>query len=157
MEEPEGLEMKVILMQDVHNLGKKNDMVNVNDGYARNYLIPKGLAIEASASAINEMKMKQNAEKTRKENELANAKKLKEKLSGISLTFVSKAGENGKLFGSITSKDISDKLEKEHKITVDKRKIILPEAIKSLGTHEVEIKLHAGVSSILKVVVKNED
>lgn len=149
--------MKVILKQDVPKLGKKNEMVNVNDGYARNYLIPKGLAIKASASAINEMKMRQNAEMARKENELANAKKLQGKLNEISLTFISKAGENGKLFGSITSKDISDKLEKEHKITVDKRKIILPEAIKSLGTHDVEIKLHAGVSSILKVVVKNDD
>ena len=75
----------------------------------------------------------------------------------MSLTFVSKAGENGKLFGSITSRDISEKLEKDHKITVDKRKIIMPEAIKTLGTHEIEIKLHAGVSSILKVVVSSEE
>lgn len=149
--------MKVILKQDVQKLGKKNEMVNVNDGYARNYLIPKGLAMEASASAVNEMKIRQNAEKSRKENELTNAKKLQSKINEISLTFVSKAGENGKLFGSITSRDISEKLEKEHKITVDKRKIILPDAIKSLGTHEIEIKLYAGVSSILKVVVKNED
>lgn len=147
--------MKVILKQDVHNLGKKNDMVNVNDGYAINFLIPKGMAMEASATAVNEMKMRQNAEKSKKENELANAKKIQGKINDISLTFVSKAGENGKLFGSITSKDISEKLEKEHKISIDKRKINLPEAIKALGTHEIEIKLHQGVSSTLKVIVVN--
>ena len=147
--------MKVILKQDVHNLGKKNDMVNVNDGYAINFLIPKGMAMEVSATAVNEMKMRQNAEKSRKENELANAKKIQGKINDISLTFISKAGENGKLFGSITSKDISEKLEKEHKISIDKRKINLPEAIKALGTHEIEIKLHQGVSSTLKVIVVN--
>lgn len=147
--------MKVILKQDVHNLGKKNDLVNVNDGYARNFLIPKGMAMEASSMAVNEMKMRQNAEKSRKENELANAKKIQGKINDISLTFVSKAGENGKLFGSITSKDISEKLEKEHKISIDKRKINLSEAIKALGTHEIEIKLHQGVSSTLKVIVVN--
>jgi large subunit ribosomal protein L9 len=147
--------MKVILKQDVHNLGKKNDMVNVNDGYAINFLIPKGMAMEVSATAVNEMKMRQNAEKSKKENELANAKKIQGKINDISLTFVSKAGENGKLFGSITSKDISEKLEKEHKISIDKRKINLPEAIKALGTHEIEIKLHQGVSSTLKVIVVN--
>ena len=147
--------MKVILKQDVHNLGKKNDMVNVNDGYAINFLIPKGMAMEVSATAVNEMKMRQNAEKSRKENELANAKKIQGKINDISLTFISKAGENGKLFGSITSKDISEKLEREHKISIDKRKINLPEAIKALGTHEIEIKLHQGVSSTLKVIVVN--
>ena len=147
--------MKVILKQDVHNLGKKNDMVNVNDGYAINFLIPKGMAMEVSATAVNEMKMRQNAEKSKKENELANAKKIQGKINDISLTFVSKAGENGKLFGSITSKDISEKLEREHKISIDKRKINLPEAIKALGTHEIEIKLHQGVSSTLKVIVVN--
>lgn len=147
--------MKVILKQDVHNLGKKNDLVNVNDGYAKNFLIPKGMAMEASSMAVNEMKMRQNAEKSRKENELTNAKKIQGKINDISLTFVSKAGENGKLFGSITSKDISEKLEKEHKISIDKRKINLSEAIKALGTHEIEIKLHQGVSSALKVIVVN--
>ncbi len=148
--------MKVILKQDVHNLGKAGELVNVNDGYAKNFLLPKGMAMEASATAVNEMKMRQNAEKSKKENELANAKKLQDKMSGLSITFVSKSGENGKLFGSITSKDISEKLKKEHKITVDKRKINLPEAIKTLGTHEIEIKLHSGVSTTLKIVVTGE-
>lgn len=149
--------MKVILQKDVHNLGKKNALVNVNDGYARNFLIPKGFAIEANASAINEMKLREGAEKTKKEHELERANKLAAKIKGITITFHSKAGDSGKLFGSITSKDIAEKLEKEHKISVDKRKIVLPEAIKTLGTHELEIKLYAGISSMLKVHVVNPD
>lgn len=149
--------MKVILTQDVKNLGKKNTLVNVSDGYARNFLIPKGLAVEATASAVNEMKLKENAEKTRKENERANARKLAEKLKGITVTFVTKSGDNGKLFGSITAKDIADKLEKEHNVQVDKKKIMLPDVIKSLGVYDVELKLHAGVSSNIKVKVINQE
>lgn len=149
--------MKVILKQDVHNLGKKNAMVNVNDGYARNFLIPRGLAIEANAVAVNEMKMRENAEKTKKDQEMARAKKIAEKISGIMLTIRSKAGDSGKLFGSVTSMDISEKLEKDYKIQVDKRKIVLPEAIKTLGTYEIELKLYAGVSSTLKVQIVNQE
>jgi len=149
--------MKVILKQDVHNLGKKNAMVNVSDGYARNYLIPRGLAIEANAVAINEMKMRETAEKTKKDQEMARAKKIAEKISGIVLTINSKAGDSGKLFGSITSKDISEKLEKDFKIQVDKKKIVLPEAIKALGTYEIEIKLYTGVSATLKVQINNQE
>ncbi|NLN65788.1 MAG: 50S ribosomal protein L9 [Clostridiaceae bacterium] len=149
--------MKVILKQDVRNLGKKNTMVNVNDGYARNFLIPKGLAVEASASAINEMTMRENAEKTKKEIEFANARKTADKIKGVTVNFYSKAGENGKLFGSITSKDIVEKLEKDYKIQVDKRKVVLPEAIKALGEYDVELKLYAGVSATLKVQVANQD
>lgn len=148
--------MKVILNQDVINLGKKNALVNVSDGYARNFLIPKGMAIEASASAVNEMKLRDGAEKTKQEHELSHAKKLAEKINGITITLVSKAGENGKLFGSITSRDISEKLEKEHNIKVDRKKMIMPDAIKALGTHEVEIKLYAGVVSTLKVHIVNQ-
>lgn len=149
--------MKVILKQDVHNLGKKNALVNVNDGYARNFLIPKGLAIEANASAVNEMKLKENAEKSKKEHELINAKKLADKINTITINFKSKAGENGKLFGSITSKDIAEKLEKDFKVQIDKRKIVLPDAIKALGTYDIEIKLYTGVSSALKIQVVNQE
>jgi large subunit ribosomal protein L9 len=148
--------MKVILKQDVPKLGKKNELVNVSDGYARNFLIPKGLAIEASASAVNEMKMREKADKAKRETELAYAKKQAEKIKGLKITFASKAGDNGKLFGSITSKDIAQKLDKEYKIQVDRRKIVLPEPIKSLGDFDIEIKLHAGVSATLKVHVINE-
>ncbi|NLV63129.1 MAG: 50S ribosomal protein L9 [Clostridiaceae bacterium] len=148
--------MKVILKQDVKNLGKANTLVNVNDGYARNYLIPKGLAVMADSTAINEMKMRSDAENTKKERELANAEKIAGKLSDVTVVFYSKAGENGKLFGSITGKDIADKLEKDFSINVDKRKINLPEAIRTLGVHEVEIKLYKGVSSVIKVNVIEE-
>ena len=148
--------MKVILKQDVKNLGKANTLVNVNDGYARNYLFPQGLAVIADSAAINEMKMRSDAENTKRERELANAKKIAEKISDKTIVFHSKAGENGKLFGSITGKDIADKLEKDFSISVDKRRINLPEAIRTLGLHEVEIKLHQGVSSVIKVNVIDE-
>jgi len=101
--------------------------------------------------------MRENAEKTKKEQEMARAKKIAEKISGIVLTISSKAGDSGKLFGSITSMDISEKLEKDFKIQVDKRKIVLPEAIKTLGTYDIELKLYAGVSSTLKVQIINQE
>ncbi len=149
--------MKVILKQDVHNLGKKNALVDVNDGYARNFLIPKGLAMEASSAAVNEMKLREGAEKTKKEHEMANAKKQADKIKTITVNFKSKAGENGKLFGSITTKDIAEKLERDHQIQIDRRKIVLPDAIKALGTFDIEIKLYAGISTTLKVHVANQE
>ncbi len=149
--------MKVILIQDVKNIGKKDTLAEVSDGYARNFLIPKGLAVEASASKINEMKMRQGADKSRKENEAAKARGLAEKIKGVTVAFTSKAGESGKLFGSITSKDIADKLKDEQKVQVDRRKIVLPEAIKALGVYDIEIKLHAGISTNIKVEVVNEE
>lgn len=147
--------MKVILKQDVKNLGRKDQIIEVNDGYARNYLIPKGIAVEATASAINESKIKQKALEHRKEVELAEAKALAEKLSALTVVVKSKAGANGKLFGSITSKDIADKLKEQHKISIDKKMLILPEPIKTLGTTEVEFRLYAGVTGKLKVRVED--
>jgi len=138
-------------------LGKKNSLVEVSDGYARNFLIPKGLAVEATPSALNELKLRENAEKARKENELANARKLAERLNGATVTFAAKAGDNGKLFGSITAMDIADKLEKELKVQIDKRKIVLSDAIKTLGVYDIELKLHTGVSAIIKVQVVNKE
>lgn len=149
-----GVNMKVILKQDVKGLGKSESMVNVSDGYARNFLFPKGLAVEASASNLNVMNTRKAAEKAKKEREFAAAKALAEKINAISIIIKTKAGENGKLFGSITSKDISDKLSSQFKIDVDKKKIQLPEAIKSLGTSEVEVKLYPDV--IAKLTVKVE-
>ncbi|MGI6084417.1 MAG: 50S ribosomal protein L9 [Acetivibrionales bacterium] len=147
--------MKVILKQDVKSLGKKDAVVEVNDGYARNYLIPKGLATEATPAALNEAKAKSEAEKHRKANELSDAKALAVKMSGMTVTIKSKAGANGKLFGSITSKDIVEQLKAQHKITIDKKMLNLPEAIKSLGDTEVEVKLYAGVSTKIKVMVED--
>jgi len=149
--------MKVILKQDVKNLGKKDSVIDVNDGYARNYLIPRGLAAEATAAALNEVKIKNEALKHRKENELAEAKNLAAKMSGMVVTVKSKAGANGKLFGSITGKDIADQLKAQHKLDIDKKMIVLPEAIKTLGETEVEIKLYTGVSTRIKVRVENSE
>ena len=112
-------------------MARRIPLVNVSDGYARNYLIPRGLAVEATPSALNEMKMRENAEKARKETELSSARKLADKLNGARITIATKAGENGKLFGSITTKDIADKIEQEHKVQVDRKKIVLPDAIKN--------------------------
>ena len=149
--------MKVILTQDVKSLGKKDEVVNVNDGYARNFLFPKGLAVEATAAALNQVKIRQGAEKHKKEQELAEAQELKKKLSDITVVIKSKAGANGKLFGSITSMDIAGQIKKDFIISIDKKMINLPEAIKTLGTTEVEIRLYQGVVAKVKVRVENEE
>lgn len=148
--------MKVILKQDVKGLGKKESMVEVSDGYARNYLIPRGIAVEASSNNINVMNTKKEAEKTRKERELAQAKALAEKLGSTTVVIKGKAGDNGKLFGSITNKDISDKLKADFKLDIDKKKIILPDSLKSLGSTEVEVKLYPEVSAKITVKIEQE-
>ena len=149
--------MKVILTQDVKSLGKKDEIVNVNDGYARNFLIPKGLAVEATTAALNEVRMRQAAQKRRKENELAEAQAFQKNLSEITVTIKSKAGSSGKLFGSVTSMDIADRIKKDFNIPIDKKMINLPEAIKTLGTTEVEIRLYQGVIAKVKVKVESND
>jgi large subunit ribosomal protein L9 len=148
--------MKVILKQDVKDLGKRENMVNVSDGYARNYLLPRGLAVEASSSNLNVMKTKNDAEKSKRDREHAKAVALGEKLKGIAFVIKTKAGESGKLFGSITSKDIADKLKADFNLDIDKKKIHLPEAIKSLGDIEVEIKLYPEVTGKLTVKIEHE-
>jgi large subunit ribosomal protein L9 len=151
-----GIDVKVILKQDVKGLGKKEDMINASDGYARNFLIPRGLAVEASATNINVMNTKKDAEKSKKDRELAHAKALADKVREVVVVIKTKAGENGKLFGSITSKDISEKLKSEFNLDIDKKKITLPDAIKSLGTIEIDIKLYPEVSTKLTVKVVHE-
>ena len=146
--------MKVILKQDIKGLGKKESMVEVSDGYARNYLLPKGLAVEANISNINVMNTKKQAEKMKKDKELANAKELAAKIKEITVVIKAKAGENGKLFGSITSKDIADKLKNDFGIDLDKRKLVMPEPLKGLGTYEIEAKLYPEVSSKLTVKIE---
>ncbi|MBQ4542581.1 MAG: 50S ribosomal protein L9, partial [Clostridia bacterium] len=131
--------MKVILLQDVKGTGKKGDIINVADGYARNALFPKKLAVEANATNLNIAKGKNEAIAHKKEVELSTAKDLAKRLENVTVTLTAKAGENGKLFGSITSKDISEQLEKQNKIKLDKRWINLDEGIKSIGAREVEI------------------
>ncbi len=148
--------MKVILKSDVKGLGKKESAVEVSDGYARNYLIPRGFAVEASLTNLNVMNTRQEAERKKKEREIEKAKLLAEKIKTITVVFKAKAGENGKLFGSITNKDIADKLKSSFKLDIDKKQIYLEEAIKSLGTTEVDIKLHFEINAKLTVKVEHE-
>ena len=144
--------MKVILKQDVKGLGKKGELVNASDGYARNFHFPKGLAAEANAQAMSEFKNKQQAEKYRIETETAAAKAAAERISGKTIHITAKAGQNGKLFGSVTSKEIAEKVKAEFGIETDKRKIIVDD-IKQFGTYEFEIKLYQGISAKLYVMV----
>lgn len=145
--------MKVILTQDVKGQGKKGQMIDVSDGYGRNFLLAKGLAVEANASNVNVMKTKQAAEAAKKAKELAEAKALAVELAKVNLTIRVKAGENGKLFGAVSTKDIADELKKQYKYDVDKKKLVLREMIKSLGTYEVQAKLYSEVSAKFNVIV----
>ena len=147
--------MKVILLDDVKAQGKKGDLVEVSEGYARNYLFPRKLAIEADAKAMNEYKNREASKKYRAEQEKAAAEDLKKKLSEISVALTVQGGKEGKMYGSVTSKDIADALKEQHGIDIDKRKIVLPEAIKSYGAYSVEIKLHPGITGTLSVTVNS--
>ena len=142
-------------MKDMKSVGKKDQIVEVSDGYARNFLIPKGIAAEATGSVLNEVKNREAAKAHKAAVELAEAKETAEKLEGVLVTLKVKAGsaESGKLFGSVTAKDIGDALEKEHGITVDRRKIGLDEPIKKFGKYEIPIKLHPQVSGTVNVIV----
>lgn len=144
--------MKVILQQDVKNLGKKGDLVNASDGYARNYLFPKGLAIEANSSAMNDFNNKEASKKFHKAEEIKAAKADADKLDGKTFKLKAKAGANGKLFGSVTSKDVSKQIKDELGIDVDKRKIVMPD-VKAFGTVQAEIKVYQGISAKIFVQV----
>ena len=144
--------MKVILKQDVKSLGKKGDLVNASDGYARNFLFPKGLAIEANASAMNDINNKESAKKFHKAEEIKAAQQTADKLSGKTFKLTAKAGANGKLFGSVTSKDVAKEIKSELNIDVDKRKIVM-EDVKAFGTVEAEIKVYQGISAKVFVQV----
>lgn len=146
--------MKVILKQDIKGVGKKDEVINAADGYARNFLFPKNLAVPADTGNMNNLKAKNESNAFRKGEELKEAKEIAEKLKKITLKLKVKAGENGKLFGGVTAKEISEALKKEYKIEIDKKKIVLKEAIKQAGTTRVEIKLYEGVvASVLIMVV----
>ena len=145
--------MKVILEKDVKALGKKGNVVEVSDGYARNYLFPKNLAVEASNSNINVLNQQKAAEKSKKQKEMAVAKELESSIAKLKVTIKAKAGENGRLFGSITAKDVADALKEQHGIDIDKKKIVMNDAIKSLGTTVLNVKLYEGITGKLKVEV----
>lgn len=148
--------MKVILKADIKGVGKKDEVINASDGYARNFLFPKNLAVEATEANIQKLKAKEDSNKYKKSVEKEEAEKLAEKMKNIMLTIKVKAGENGKIFGGVSSKEIAENLEKQYNIKVDKKKINLKDAIKVLGTQIVEIKLFEGVIGKVKVNVVNE-
>lgn len=145
--------MKVILTKDVKSQGKKGDLINVSDGYANNFLLPKGLAVPATKQAVNELEGKKGAEQYHKNVEEQKAKNIANRLSEIKVSLSAKAGKEGKLFGSITSKDIAEALEKQFNIKVDKRKIDLPDGIKTCGIREVKVTLYPKVVGTFKVEV----
>ena len=145
--------MKVILQQDVKGQGKKGQLVEVSDGYGRNFLLPRKLAVEATAENINTMKMQDKAKQARAAEEKAAAQAAAEQLKGCQVKIRAKAGQGGRLFGSITSREISDELRAQHGIDVNKSKIILSEPIKSFGSFEVKCKLGSEVSGVINVLV----
>jgi large subunit ribosomal protein L9 len=146
--------MKVIFLKDVKGKGKKGEIKNVADGYAQNFLIKQGLAVEASPANLSALEAQKRREQKQAQQELEQAKKQKEQLEKITLEFTAKSGEGGRLFGSITSKQIAEELLKKHQIKIDKRKIEMEDAIRSLGVTKVPIKLHHEVTAILNVHVK---
>lgn len=148
--------MQVVLLKDVKRMGKTGDVRNVADGYARNYLIPRGLATPATAGAVREAKEQAAAQAKHAAREQAQAQSLAGELSGVMLTFKARAGETGHLYGSITTADIADELEKKSGKAVDRRKIALEEPIRDLGTYEVPVKLGGDVSATIKVTVEQE-
>ena len=148
--------MKVILKQDIKGVGKKDQIINVSDGYVRNFLFPKNMAVEANNENMSKLRAKQDSNAFKKQQEKEEAQKIADKISKIILKVPVKAGGNGKIFGGVSTKEISDLLEKNYKIKVDKKKIELKETIKELGTRNVNIKLYEGVIANLKIDVVAE-
>lgn len=145
--------MKVILVQDVKNLGRKNELVNVAEGYGRNFLIPRGLAVEATPANMKRHLQEQQREADKQERAEAEARETAARLAEQTLVLKVKAGEGGRLFGSVTSSDIAEQVERQLGISVDRRRIELDEPLKTIGTHKVSIRLHPGVQAELQVNV----
>jgi large subunit ribosomal protein L9 len=148
--------MQVVLLKDIKRLGKAGDVRNVADGFARNYLLPRGLAAPATSGAVREAQEQAAAQAKHLAREQAQAQELAKALSGVSLTIKARAGETGHLYGSVTTADIAEALEKETGKAVDRRKIALEEPIRDLGTYEVPIKVSGDVTATIKVTVEKE-
>ena len=149
--------MKVILLQDIKNVGKKEQIIEANDGYARNYLFPKKLAIEASKDNLLKLQAKKQSEANKKQTEINTNKEIAKKIEKLELNIKAKAGENSKIFGGITAKEISDELKKQYNIEIDKKKIALKETIKTLGRFSAEIKFGDGINAELTLNVTTLD
>lgn len=145
--------MKVILKQDIKGVGKKDQVINAADGYARNFLLPKGLAIPADTGNMNNLKAKNESIEYRKGEDLKEAKQIAERMKTLTLKLTVKAGDNGKLFGAVTSKEIAEALKSQFNIVVDKKKVLLSESIKEAGCRKVDIKLNEGVIGTITVMI----
>ncbi len=148
--------MKVILLKDVKGTGKKGELKEVSDGYARNFLFPKKMAVVADSTNVKELNEKNKSKENKSQKEYEEAVELGKKMEEMSIAIYSKAGDGGRLFGSITSKDIAEQLKKQHSVVVDKRKIILDEPIRVLGSRVVDIKIHQKVTAKVRVDVKEK-
>lgn len=146
--------MKVVLIADVKSKGKKGDLINVPDGYARNFLFPKNLAVEADNAALSELKSRKDAAEHHKQEEIAAAQAIADKINGQSVTLKAKAGSSGRLFGSITSKEIADEINRVFSVNIEKKKLSIAD-IKNFGDYTADVKLHKGISA--KVNVKVEE
>ena len=146
--------MKVILLEDVKALGKKGQIVNVNDGYARNFILPKKLGLEANNKNLNDLKLKKAKDEKIAQEQLEEAQELGKKIEAGKVELAIKVGEGGRTFGSVSTKEIAAAVKEQMGYDIDKKKIQLKEAIKTLGTHNVPVKLHTKVTAELKVVVK---
>ena len=147
--------MKVILTQDIKGVGKKDEIINANDGYARNFLLPRKMAVEANSQNMSLLQGRKDSANFKKEQEKENALILQDKLSKIMLKIKVKAGGNGKIFGSITSKEIATELKNQYNIDVDKKKILLKDSIKEIGVFNIEIKLYEGIIGNLKIEIND--
>ena len=145
--------MKIILLEDVKKLGKKGDMLEVSEGYGRNFLLPNKLAVEATSGKMTQLQHAKDHEVRQKEKELLQAKELGEKLSKTEVVVTTKAGDNGKLFGAVTSKELAELLKKDFGLTIDKRKIELKDPVKSVGEYFVTVKIHPEVHVQVKFKV----
>lgn len=147
--------MKVVLLKDVKGQGKKDSVVTVSDGYARNFLFPKGLAVAADARAMNDIKNKEASKQHKIDLEIAAAMELKAKLETVVVKIKGKAGADGKLYGSVTTSDISEELKKQHSLEVDRRKIVSDGPIKAFGTYSLDVKLYPEITGAISVVVSD--
>ena len=148
--------MKVILLQDIKNVGRKEQVLEANDGYARNYLFPKKLAIEATKDNMAKLQAKKTSEANKKKAEIDANKEIAKKIEKMELTIKAKVGENSEIFGGITSKEIAEELKKQHNFEIDKKKIVLKETIKNLGRYTAELKFGDGINAKLTVNVTGE-
>lgn len=146
--------MQVILLEDVKALGKKGDLVNVSDGYARNFILPKKLGLEATPKNLNDLKLQKAAEEKHQKEMLEEAQSFAKKLESVTVQASIKLGKDGRTFGSISTKEISQAIKEQYGFDIDKKKLVLKDAIKNAGTYQVQIKLHPKVTGEIKVKVE---